>query len=172
MNVSKRTAVAMLTVAAIAGSATTAVTAVAHQGKGRSHSEDGNHLALFTSLAPSVPTDPTLLGAAAGAVPWVLHSGEAKLHTGGRLTVRLRGLLIPSGQFAGTTGPVQTVSASLYCADNTMPVGTSELVPLSRTGDARITTTLALPAKCQIPALLIHPNGALSTYIATTGIGG
>jgi hypothetical protein len=112
MNVSKRTAVAMLTVAAIAGSATTAVTAVAHQGKGRSHSEDGNRLALFTSLAPSVPTDPTLLGAAAGAVPWVLHSGEAKLHTGGRLTVRLRGLLIPSGQFAGTTGPVQTVSAS------------------------------------------------------------
>jgi hypothetical protein len=129
-------------------------------------------MALVTSLAPSVPSDPSLLGAAAGAVPWVLRSGEAKLHGDGRLTVRIRGLLIPSGQFAGTTGPVTTVSASLYCGANGTPVGTSGTVPLSGDGDAQITTTLTLPAKCQIPALLIHPNGAAGTYITTSGFGG
>jgi hypothetical protein len=173
--VSKRRAVAMLTAAALAGSATTAVTALAHQGgrdRGQGHRDDGNRLVLFSSLAPSVPNDPMLLGAAAGGVPWVLRSGEAELHSDGRLTVRIRGLLIPSGMFAGTTGPVKTVTASLYCADNSTPVGTSAAVPLSSEGDARITTTLMLPAKCQIPALLIHPNGALGTYITTSGFGG
>jgi hypothetical protein len=175
MYVSKRTAVAMLTVAALAGSLTTAVTALAHQGgqdRGRSHSEDRGNLALFTTLAPSVPTDPPLLGAAAGGVPWVLNAGEAKLHADGRLTVRIRGLLIPSGPFAGTTGPVKTVTASVYCGDSSTPVGTSDSVPLANDGDARISTTVALPAKCQIPALLIHPNGSLGAYIATSGSGG
>jgi hypothetical protein len=175
MYVSKRTAVAMLTAAALAGSAASAVTALAHpqgQDRSRGHNEHGDGLALLTSLAPSVPSDPTLLGAMAGGVPWVLRSGEAKLSSDGRLTVDIRGLLIPSGQFAGTTGPVKTISASLYCADNSTPVGTSGAVPLFSDGDARITTLLTLPTKCQIPALLIHPNGALGVYIATSGSGG
>jgi hypothetical protein len=151
------------------------MTAVADHGarvRGALHREHGDRLVLFTALAPSVPGDPPLLGVAAGGVPWVLRSGEAKLHSDGRLTVRIRGLLIPSGQFAGTTGPVKTVSASLYCGANSNPVGTSDAVPLSSEGDARIATTLMLPSKCQVPAVLIHPNGALGAYIATSGFGG
>jgi hypothetical protein len=156
----------------LVGSALTAVSAIGHQdGQGNDQRRDGNRMGLFTSLVPSVPTDPHLLGAAAGNVPWALRSGEAQLHRDGRLSVRIRGLLIPSGQFAGTTGPVKTVSASLYCAANITPVGTSGSVPLSSDGDARIMTTVTLPSKCQIPALLIHPNGALGAYIATSGVG-
>ncbi len=173
MYISKRIALALLTASAFGGSAATAMTALGEQeGQGVGHREDGNRTVLFSSLAPSIPTDPTLLGAAAGTVPWVLRSGEAKLHSDGQLTVRIRRLLIPSGLFAGTTGPVKTVSASLYCGADSTPVATSSSVPLSTDGDARITTTLALPAKCQIPALLIHPNGALGAYIATSGFGG
>ncbi len=173
MYVPKRVAVAVLAASALAGSATTAVSALGHQdGQAAGHRDHGNRMVLFTSLVPSVPGDPSLLGAMAGNVPWVLRSGEAKLHGHGRLIVRIRGLLIPSGQFAGTTGPVKTVSASLYCAGNTMPVGTSNSVPLSSDGDARITTTVMLPAKCQIPAVLIHPNGALGAYIAASGVAG
>lgn len=71
--------------------------------------------------------------------------------------------------FTGTTGPVKTVSASLYCGANSTPVGTSNSFPISNDGNARITANLALPAKCQIPALLIHPNGANTVYIATSG---
>jgi hypothetical protein len=62
--------------------------------------------------------------------------GGSRLSSDGRLTVDIRGLLIPSGQFAGTTGPVKTVSTSLYCAENSTPVGTSGAVPLSSDGDA------------------------------------
>lgn len=175
MYISKRIAVALLTASALAGSATTTMTALADhggRGGGAAHRDDINRMVLFSSLAPSIPTDPPLLGAVAGGVPWVLHSGEAKLHGDGRLTVRIRGLLIPSGQFAGTTGPVKTVSASLYCAANSNPVGTSDTVPLSRDGDALIATTLTSPTKCQIPAVLIHPNGTLGAYITTSGFGG
>jgi hypothetical protein len=53
-----------------------------------------------------------------------------------------------------------------------VPVGTSDNVPLASDGDARIDTTLNLPTKCEIPALLIHPNGALGVYITTSGFGG
>jgi hypothetical protein len=175
MYISKRTAVALLTASALVGSATTAVTALADHGgrdRGATHREDGNRMVLFSSLAPSVPSDPSLLGAAAGNVPWVLRSGEAKLQSDGRLTVRIRGLLIPSGPSAGTTGPVKTVSASLYCGPNSTPVGTSKTVPLSSHGDVRIATRLTLPTKCQIPAVLIHPSGTLGAYIATSGFGG
>lgn len=174
MYISKRTAVAVLTVSLLAGSAITAMSALADHGGGRDRVrvQPGDGTVLSTSLSPSVPTDPALLGATAGGVPWVLRSGEARLRADGRLTVRIRGLLIPSGQFAGTTGPVMTVSASLYCAGNSTPVGTSDNVPLASDGDARIDTTLALPAKCQIPALLIHPNGALGVYITSSGFGG
>jgi hypothetical protein len=173
MYISKRTVVVLLTASALAGSAATAVTALGRQdGQGSGHRQDGNRKVLFSSLAPSIPTDPALLGATAGAVPWVLRSGQAKLHSDGQLTVRVSGLLIPTGQFAGTTGPVKTVSASLYCGSNSTPAGTSDSVPLSGDGNAQITTTLALPTKCQVPALLIHPNGALGVYITTSGFGG
>lgn len=175
MYVSKRTAVALLTASALAGSAATGMTALAHDrgdGKGGARGEHGNRTVLITSLAPSVPSDPALLGSTAGSAPWVLRSGEAKLHSDGRLTARIRGLVIPTGTFAGTPGPVTAVSASLYCGGSSTPVGTSPSAPISRDGDARIATTLTLPAKCQIPALLIHPNGALGVYIATSGFGG
>lgn len=174
MHISKRVAVAVLTASALVGSATTAVTALGDQGArggGAAHREDGNRAVLFSSLAPSIPSDASLLGVAPGGVPWVLRSGDAELHSDGALRVRIRGLLIPSGPLAGTTGPVKTVSASLYCDANSTPVGTSNNVPLSSDGDARITTSVTLPTKCQIPAVLIHPNGALGVYITTSGVG-
>ena len=172
MYVSKRAAVALLAASALVGSATTAVSALGDQGQGHRRGEHGGRTLLDTSLAPSVPTDPMLLGSSAGSVPWVLRVGEATLRSNGRLDVDIRGLVIPTGQVAGTTGPVTTVDASLYCGDSSTPVGTSASVPISTHGNARISARFMLPALCQVPALLIHPNGAASAYIATSGFGG
>jgi hypothetical protein len=110
-----------------------------------------------------------LLGSSPGAAPWVLRRGEARLRSDGRLSVSIRGLVIPIAPFNGTTGPVTTVDASLYCGGNPTPVGTSASVPISTHGDARISATFTLPAKCLIPALLIHPNGSAALYIAASG---
>jgi hypothetical protein len=197
MQISKRAAVAMLAVSALAGSATTAVSAVAdkggggpangdnrgdHHGRGdhrdrRDHDPFRDHRVnsssvLRTTLAPSVPTDPVLHGAAAGGAPWVLKFGDARVRFDGRVDVRIRGLVIPVAPGNGTPGPVTMVSASVYCGADTTAVGTTASVPISTAGDASIRGQFTLPAKCLAPTLLIHPNGANTTYIAASGFGG
>jgi hypothetical protein len=127
---------------------------------------------LKTALAPSVPSDPTLHGAAAGGAPWVLRRGEARLRRDGRLAVRVRGLVIPVAPGNGTPGPVTTVNASLYCGNDTTAVGTTPSVPISRAGDARMTGQFTLPAKCLAPVVLVHPNANGAAYIAASGFGG
>jgi hypothetical protein len=191
MHVSKRAAVAALTAAAFAGSSITAVSALGdkggHNGKG-DHNGQGEHRGfdehhgfgqhrgntlLDTTLAPSVPTDPAIHGAAAGGVPWVLRFGEARLRSSGRIDAVIRGLVIPPPTGTGTAGPVTMVSASLYCGNDTdtTPVGTTTPTPLSQSGNARIHGTFTLPAKCLAPVLLIHPNGNNAAYITASGFG-
>ena len=172
MQLSKRTAVALLATSALAGSATTAVSALGDDGPGRDHAGKGNPTVLETTVAPSVPGDPAIHGASPGGAPWVLRSSEARLRRDGRLSVRLRGLVIPVAPGNGTPGPVMSVSVSLYCGVAPMAVDTSLPVPISSRGNARIEARLTLPAKCQVPALLIHPNGNGAVYIATSGFGG
>jgi len=155
--------------AAIAGSATTAVSAA-----GRDTGDHGRHRGealLSTSLAPSVPSDPVLNGASAGGAPWVLTRGTARLGRDGDFRVRIRGLVIPTAPGNGTPGPVMTVSASLYCGAATTATGTTPSVPISRSGDAEIAAQLSVPAKCLAPSVLIHPNGAGAVYIAANGFG-
>ena len=56
---------------------------------------------------------------------------------GGDLSVK--GLVIPNPPGDGTPGPVNTISASLYCGTDaeTTAADTTEQVPISRAGDAR-----------------------------------
>ena len=42
-------------------------------------------------------------------------------------------------------------------------------IPISRSGDATIATSLDLPSTCLARVVLVHPNGILTTYIAATG---
>jgi hypothetical protein len=169
MQVSTRAAVAALSTAALAGSAVAGAGALADGGHGH-HGHHGGVKLFASAVAPSVPADPAIHGAAAGGLPWVLRSGSTDLRRDGRLSVRVRGLVIPG---MGTPGPVKTVSASLYCgADTTAAIGTTPAAPLSMAGDARIAGRLTLPAKCLAPIVLVHPNGAAGAYIATSGFGG
>jgi hypothetical protein len=122
------------------------------------------------AVAPAVPGDPSLHGVAPGAAPWVIDRGSVRLRKDGRLSVGLRGLVIPTAPANGTPGPVNTVSASLYCGNDTTPAGTTPSVAISRTGDARIRGRLALAAKCLAPVVLVHPNGNTAVYIAAGGL--
>jgi hypothetical protein len=126
-------------------------------------SQDGRPL-LRARLAPSVPTDPTIAGLAAGGLPWQLERGSVLLQPNGRIRVTLKGLVIPT---SGTTGPVQTVTASLACAGGGLTQ--TAAVAISTAGDATIDTTIALPATCLAPVVLVNPNGLAGLYIAVTG---
>jgi hypothetical protein len=163
MELNKRTAVGLLSAAALAGSAITGFAASGHE-------DNGHHAGqtlLRSTLAPTVLSDPTIHGVARGGVPWQIDTGQARLRRDGRLTVDIRGLVIPGN---GTPGPVTTVSASLYCgADSSAAVATTDPVPLSREGDAAIAASVSLPAKCLAPIVLINPNNNAAAYIAATG---
>jgi hypothetical protein len=172
MYVPKRVVLALLAVAAFAGSSVTAATALGEKAHMRHRDRDARSV-LKTSLAPSVPTDPPLFGVVPGAARWVLRFGRADLRRDGRLTVVIRGLVIPDPPSAGTPGPVTTVDAALYCDDRPGAVATSPDVPISRDGNATIEARLTLPpTKCLAPGLLIHPNGRSDIYIAASGFGG
>ena len=158
MRISPRTAVALLMTAALGGSAATATPAVANPAP--------LGPLLTSTLAPSVPTDPALHGVAAGGVPWELKDSALTLSSDGDLDVLIRGLVIPE---LGTAGPVKTVDAALYCANDTAAAATTASVPLSQQGDATIQARVSLPTTCLTPVILINPNGVASAYIATSG---
>jgi hypothetical protein len=144
-----------------------------HHGKGDRHG--GKHrgnAVLEASLAPSQTTDPAFHGVNPGGVPWVLKRGSVEIKAKGRLELRVRGLVIPPPSGNNTAGGVTSISASLYCgADtDTTAADTSDTVPLSQNGNARIKDkTFTVPPTCLAPVVLVHPNGDATRYIAVTG---
>jgi hypothetical protein len=186
MHITKRRGLAMLVVAAFAGSATTALSASAHHGNNDRHHGNRHHPVqifhravpvLATSLAPSVPSDPKIHGVAPGTVPWQLKFGAATLLSNGRILVAVKGLLITGTNTTNdnTVGPVQAVDAALYCGDSTTAAATTKSAPLSPKGNALINDKITLPAKCLAPALVINPTigGAAvpGFYIGASGFG-
>jgi len=160
MEINTRKAIGLVASATLGWSALTgALAAFGHEDHGRT---------LFRSaVAPTVLSDPTIHGVARGGVPWQLDSGQARLRHDGRLTVSVRGLVIPGN---GTPGPVTSVNASLYCgADATPAVATTATVLLSSEGNAGIDEHVSLPSKCLGPIVLVHPNGNPAAYIAASG---
>jgi hypothetical protein len=148
-------------------------TAGSRHGKGPKH--EGRRIGaplIDESLAPSMPTDPMFHGVAPGGLPWVLRSGTVRLKRDGKFDLRVTGLVIPTAPFTGTPGPVTTISASLYCGadSDTMAAGTTQQVPISRRGDARIRdASFSVPSTCLAPVILVHPNGLMNSYIAVDG---
>jgi hypothetical protein len=177
MWISKRALVAVL--AAVVGAISMVFVAGALGRPGGKHGNgpkhEGRHagaLLIHESLAPSMPTDPTFHGVTPGALPWVLRSGVVRLKRDGRFDLSVRGLVIPTAPFTGTPGPVTTISASLYCGadSNTTAADTTQQVPISRDGNARIhDASFMVPGTCLAPVILVHPNGFANNYIAVDG---
>jgi hypothetical protein len=171
MWISKRVLLSLSVVVAAAMSMALAVGAFGDRG-GHHHRGHHDSTVLAETLAPSVPTDPTFHGVAPGAAPWVLKSGAVELKRSGKLELQVRGLVIPNPPGDGTPGPVTTISASLYCGadSNTTAADTTQQVPISRRGDARIKDrSFNVPATCLAPVVLVHPNGDAAHYIAVEG---
>jgi hypothetical protein len=124
----------------------------------------GEGTVLTASLAPSVPSDPTVFGVAAGSKPWALTSGHVTLGPAGTLEVNVAGLIITTTG----TNPVPDLAASLYC--NGTSVGTTDPAPFSTQGNAHIHATLTMPAFCPAPAVLLNPSFGSTPSDVKTGI--
>jgi hypothetical protein len=107
---------------------------------------------------------------APGGRDWIVARGEVRVRASGRIDVRLDGLQIPAADnpTGVTSNPVPAITATLYCGGS--PAAVSTLQPLTvPDGDARFRETLAtVPADCQMATVLINPNGAAGTYIASS----
>ena len=177
MTKSYRFAALLATVALALG----ATTAFAHDGggdnhghgnKGQGHRHGGDVLRSDLFGSQVAPTGPVLFGVNPGGAPWVVGRGEARVRRDGRVKVRVEGLVIPTPPQNGTN-PLSNIAASVYCGGKL--VDTTDAVPFSPAGDARIDTMLKkpVPSPCLVPAVLLNPapGGAVNaaTYIAATG---
>jgi hypothetical protein len=112
-------------------------------------------------------------GVPAAGAPWTIDNGSrATISASGQLRVHVRGLLITGtgGPNDGTVGPVKQVVASLACASGV--AATTNPVPLSSDGDAKIHATVAVPTTCLAPVVLVRifGNQPANPWIAATGL--
>jgi hypothetical protein len=144
--------------------------AAADHGRGKGRGEHHGHhhrLVLQQHLVGSILSDPAIHGVVRGGLPWQ-GGGDASLDRKGRFEASIHGLVIPS---MGNPGPVTTITISLYCAPDSSSTAafTTDPVPLSAHGNARVHQRVTVPARCLAPVLLVHPNGGATAYIAATG---
>ncbi len=147
----------------------------------RGHDREGGKSFFRSSLAPSMPTDPTLHGVAPGGLPWALERGSVRLQRqengersyqsarhdrGRRFRLEVERLVL-KGQ--NSPGPVTTITAALFCGVDTAAAATTGSARLSRGGDARIDADVSLPSSCLAPVALVYPNGDKTHYIAVSG---
>ena len=162
MRFTKKSFLAVVLVAA----AVFVAAAAADHGRGHDHGH-GNKTLLRQHLVGSILSDGPIHGVVRGGLPWQ-GGGDAKLNKRGRFEARIRGLIIPS---LGNAGPVTSITISLYCSpdSNSAAAFTTQSVPLSQNGNARVRQHVTVPSRCLAPVLLVHPNGGAGAYIAATG---
>lgn len=115
-----------------------------------------------------------------GGLPWVLEEGEGRLRADGKLSVKVRGLIIPASapSTAAGTNPAPFFLAAVSCmtTDGGMNILTENVYTTPaettmlgdpRNGDANIKATVSLPSPCLAPIVFVtSPGGA---WFAVTG---
>lgn len=107
------------------------------------------------------PVSPVIAGINPGGAPWVNAASPVRVREDGRITVRIRGLIIP----AQAKNPVPSVVATLVCGN--MVAGSTAPFALSEAGNGSTRDVLSAPRKCDDPAVLIQPAANRTVYIAS-----
>src|SRR5262249_48360739 len=122
--------------------------------------------------APGV--DNPVAGIRAGAGPWSVRSGHARVNlSNGNAYFDVEGLVLNGSNSSGTPGPVSAITGTLICNAGTTTVSVLDTTPVSLDvhGDARFAGQISgIPASCGSPLFLIRiaaPAGAAGRWIAT-----
>jgi hypothetical protein len=116
--------------------------------------------APFLGSTPA-PVSPTIAGVNPGGLPWVNGPSRARVREDGRITVTIRGLIVP----ALKSSPVHSVVATLVCND--MVKDSTKAFALSDAGNGSVRDVISVPRQCDNPAVLIQPASNLKVYIAS-----
>ena len=125
------------------------------------------HSVLRTSLVGSMPApaSPVIAGINPGGAPWVNGRSTVRVRQDGRVSVHIRGLVIPPPRGTGIN-PVAAVVATLVC-DGMVTASTAPFA-LSASGDGSTRAVISVPRHCDDPAVLIQPAANRAVYIAST----
>lgn len=115
-----------------------------------------------------------------GGLPWVLEEGEGRLRADGKLSIKVRGLIIPASapSTAAGTNPAPFFLAAVSCmtTDGGMNILTSNVFTTPaettmlgdpRNGDANIKAMVTLPSPCIAPMIFVTSPGR--AWFAVTG---
>jgi hypothetical protein len=128
----------------------------------------GGHPVLRAALMGSspAPASPMIAGVNPGGAPWVNGPSKVRVRQNGRVTVAIRGLVIPPPRGTGVS-PIASVVATLVCdgmvTDSTNPFA------LSPAGNGSTSDMISVPRHCADPVVLIQPAGNRTIYIASAG---
>lgn len=124
------------------------------------------------------PVNP-IRGIAGGGLPWILTSGRGTLRSDGRLTVRVRGLVLadqaPVPVPLRGKNPFADFRAVVSCqsigAGNTATVSNVSTAnfPANAAGDSLIRTTVKLPSPCIAPIVFVTGPTGTDVWFAVTG---
>jgi hypothetical protein len=159
MHRTRTTRISATAAAAVTLLAVTAAPALADGGRG--------HSILRAQLVGSMPApaSPTIAGILPGGRPWVNGPSTVRVREDGRITVKIRGLVIPPPSGTGVN-PVASVVATLVC-DGAVRSSTAAFA-LSPAGDGSTSTTISGTEDCMDPMVLIQPAANRSAYIASS----
>ena len=111
------------------------------------------------------PASPVIAGMInPGGAPWVNGPSTVRVRESGRITVRVRGLVIPSPPGTGVN-PVASVVATLVC--NGMVQDSTEPFALSMAGNGHTSDVIKVSRHCDAPTVLIQPAANRTVYIAS-----
>jgi len=121
--------------------------------------------------APGV--DNPVAGLHAGAGPWTVRSGRARVNLStGAAFFDVEGLVLNGSNSSGTPGAVTQVNGTLVCQGGAAPVVLdTAAVSIDVHGDAHFAGEISrIPATCDNPLFLVRiaaPAGAAGRWIAT-----
>lgn len=147
-----------------------AVLCVATAGPARANDLEGGLVAC--------PANKTAIGdvGSCGKI-WKLKSGKAQLKADGRLEVEVKGLVLndpTTGEFNGTPDGVDGVAAAVVCStpEGAKVVAQTDVVPLAKSGDAKVKAKVSLPNGCIAPQIVLRERyeGKIGGWLAATGL--
>ena len=107
---------------------------------------------------------------------WKLKGGHAHLGADGKLNVEVKGLVLNDasvGEFNGTPDGVDGVAAAVICtgASGAAVAAQTDVVPLSKSGDAKVHAKVSLPSGCIAPIVVLRERyeGKIGGWLAGTG---
>lgn len=104
---------------------------------------------------------------------WKLASGSAELKKNGELEAEVKGLVLndaSTGTANGTPDGVDGVAAAVVCGGKV--AAQTDVVPLSKEGDAKVATKVSVPGDCAKPVIVLRERyeGKIGGWLAATGI--